>query len=88
MRPPCSPQAEEAFLEVLRLNPKFPGVHLELGKVYISLRRTDDAIRELELALKENAGDADASYFLGGLLAQKAATRRDSVPGTGERGEA
>jgi superkiller protein 3 len=64
------PQAEESFLEVLRLNPKFPGVHLELGKVYISLRRNDDAIRELELMLKENPGDADASYFLGGLLAQ------------------
>ena len=56
---------------MLRLDPKFPGVHLELGKVYISLRRTDDAIRELELALKENPGDADASYFLGGLLAQE-----------------
>src|SRR5260370_35539700 len=64
------PQAEESFFEVLRLNPKFPGVHLELGKVYISLRRTDDAIRELELLLKENPADADASYFLGGGLAQ------------------
>jgi tetratricopeptide (TPR) repeat protein len=64
------PQAEERFLEVLKLDPKFLGVHLELGKVYISLRRTDDAVRELELALKENPGDADASYFLGGLLAQ------------------
>jgi tetratricopeptide (TPR) repeat protein len=64
------PQAEESFSEVLRLDPKFPGVHLELGKVYISLRRTDDAIRELELALQESPGDADASYFLGGLLAQ------------------
>jgi superkiller protein 3 len=65
------PQAEEAFLEVLRLDPSFPGVHLELGKVYISLRRTDDAIRELELALKDNPGDGDASYFLGGLLVQQ-----------------
>lgn len=64
------PQAEESFLAVLRLNPKFPGVHLELGKVYISLRRTGDATRELELALKESPGDLDASYFLGGLLAQ------------------
>jgi superkiller protein 3 len=64
------PQAEENFFEVLRLDPKFPGVHLELGKVYISLRRNDEAMRELELALKENPGDADASYFLGGLLAQ------------------
>ena len=64
------PQAEESFLEVLRLDPKFPGVHLELGKVYISLRRNEEAIRELELVLKENPGDPDASYFLGGLLAQ------------------
>jgi tetratricopeptide (TPR) repeat protein len=66
------PEAEESFLHVLRLDPRSPGVHLELGKVYISRRRTDDAIRELELALKENSGDADASYFLGGLLVQEA----------------
>ena len=65
------PQAEESFLEVLRLDPRFPGVRLELGKVYISLRRTDDAIRELQLALKDNPGDGDASYFLGGLLVQE-----------------
>src|SRR4051794_12038389 len=65
------PQAEESFLEALRLDPRFPGVRLELGKVYISLRRTDDAIRELELALKDSPGDADASYFLGGLLVQE-----------------
>jgi tetratricopeptide (TPR) repeat protein len=65
------PQAEESFLEVLRLDPSFPGAHLELGKVYISLRRTDDAIRELELALRDNPGDGDASYFLGGLLVQE-----------------
>lgn len=63
--------AEESFLEVLRLDPRFPGVHLELGKVYISLRRTDEAIRELELVLKENPSDGDASYFLGGLLVQE-----------------
>jgi tetratricopeptide (TPR) repeat protein len=65
------PQAEESFFEVLRLDPKFPGVHLELGKVYISLRRTDEAIRELELVLTQVPGDADASYFLGGLLVQE-----------------
>jgi tetratricopeptide (TPR) repeat protein len=64
--------AEESFLEALRLDPKFPGVHLELGKVYISQRRTDEAIRELELVLKENPGDADASYFLGGQLVEQA----------------
>jgi tetratricopeptide (TPR) repeat protein len=65
------PQAEESFLEVVRLDPQFPGVHLELGKVYISLRRTDDAIRELRLALAESASAADANYFLGALLVQQ-----------------
>ena len=65
------PQAEESFLEALRLDPRSPGVRLELGKVYISLRRTDDAIRELELALKDSPGNGDASYFLGGLLVQE-----------------
>ena len=64
------PQAEAGFLEVLRLDQKFAGAHLELGKVYISQRRTDDAVRELGLALKENPADEDANYFLGGLLAQ------------------
>jgi tetratricopeptide (TPR) repeat protein len=63
------PQAEESFLDVLRLDPQFPGVHLELGKVYICLRRTDDAMRELQLAVKEDPGDAN--YFLGGLLVQE-----------------
>jgi predicted Zn-dependent protease len=65
------PQAEESFLQVLRLDPGFPGVHLELGKVYISLRRTGEAIRELELVLKEDSSDADANYFLGSLLVQE-----------------
>jgi tetratricopeptide (TPR) repeat protein len=64
-------QAESAFLDVVKLDPNFPGVHLELGKVYISLRRNDEAARELELALKASPGDADASYFLGGLLVQE-----------------
>ena len=64
-------EAEAAFREVLRIDPKFPGVHLELGKVYISLRRNDDAFRELSLALQEQPGDSDASYFLGGLLIQQ-----------------
>ena len=68
-------RAEESFLEVLRLDPQFPGAHLELGKVYISQRRTGDAIRELELVLKKNPDDEDANYFLGSLLVQES---RDS----------
>ena len=67
-------------------HPAFPGVRLELGKVYISLRRTDEAIRELELALKDSPGDGDASYFLGGLLAQEEpAIRKPSRTSSGRR---
>jgi superkiller protein 3 len=62
------PEAEESYLEVLRLEPGFPGMHVELGKVYISERRNDEAIRELELALKENPGNEEAEYYLGSLL--------------------
>ena len=65
------PEAEESFLEVQRLEPNFPGLHLELGKLYISQRRTDDAVKELKLALQENPNNEDASYFLGGLLVQE-----------------
>jgi Flp pilus assembly protein TadD len=62
------PQAEESFLAVLRADAQFPGVHLELGKVYISERRTDDAVEQLREALKESPSDEEANYFLGSLL--------------------
>jgi tetratricopeptide (TPR) repeat protein len=64
-------QAEESFLEVLRLDPRFPGIHLELGKVYISERRTADAIKQLREALNENPSNEEANYFLGGLLVRE-----------------
>jgi len=65
------PQAEESLLDVRQLAPNFAGLHLALGKLYISERRTDDAVRELKLALKDNANDEDANYFLGSLLVQE-----------------
>ena len=64
------PEAEASFRRVLQLDPKYPGAHLELGKVYISLRQNDNAIRELEEVLKADPDDPEASYFLGGLLVQ------------------
>lgn len=64
------PQAEESFLEVFRLDSDFPGVHLELGKVYITEHRADDAIRELQTALKKDPNDQEANYFLGSVLVQ------------------
>lgn len=65
------PQAEESFLAVEKQEPKYPGLHLALGKLYISERRTEDAVRELKAALAENANDEDANYFLGSLLVRE-----------------
>jgi tetratricopeptide (TPR) repeat protein len=64
-------QSEESFLQVLRLDPQFPGVHLELGKVYISERRTTDAIEQLKVALGEDTSKEEANYFLGSLLVRE-----------------
>lgn len=64
-------RAEESFLAVEKVDPGFPGLHLELGKVYISQRRTADAIRELQQALKDQSGSEDPNYYLGSLLVQE-----------------
>jgi tetratricopeptide (TPR) repeat protein len=65
------PQAEQSFLETLRLDPQFPGIHRELGKVFISERRNDEAILELKQELSVNQNDDDANYFLGSLLVRQ-----------------
>lgn len=65
------PQAEQSFLKVQQLNSEFPGLHLALGKLYISERRTGDAIRELKQVLKQNPNNEEASYFLGSLLVRQ-----------------
>ena len=63
--------AEESFLEALRLDPHFPGIHLELGKVYIGQYRAADAARELKTALQEDPDSQDGNYYLGSLLVQQ-----------------
>jgi len=73
---------------VLRLDPGFPGVHLELGKVYISLRRTGDAIRELELALKANPATGMRAISWAVCWFRTAATRRESPTSNGRQDEA
>jgi len=60
----------ESYQDVLKADPTFPGAHRELGKVYISLRRNEEAEQELRLAVQQDSQDANATYFLGGLLVQ------------------
>jgi tetratricopeptide (TPR) repeat protein len=63
-------EAEGVFKDVVAADAAFPGVHRELGKVYISLRRNDQAQEELRLALQQDPKDESAGYFLGALLVQ------------------
>src|SRR2546429_7364905 len=52
---------------------------LELGKVYISLRRREEAEKELRAALDQDGEDTSAIYFLGALYVQNGEYRK-SVP--------
>lgn len=63
-------RAEESYLAARKLQPDLPGLHLELGKLYISQRRTDGAVRELTEVIRQNPSDGEANYFLGALLIQ------------------
>ncbi len=67
--------AAEYFRQSLKDDPESRNVHRELGKTLISLRDNDNAESELRQA---GMDDAEALYFLGGLLAQ--AGRRDAIP--------
>jgi protein O-GlcNAc transferase len=61
------PEAAAFFRKAVEADPAFEDAHRELGKTLISLREDADAEAELR---KCPAGDAEALYFLGGLLAQ------------------
>lgn len=58
-------EAASHFQKALELG--FAPAHLELGKTYVSLRRSAEAEQELRQALP----DPEAHHFLGGLLVQE-----------------
>jgi tetratricopeptide (TPR) repeat protein len=60
-------EAADSFRKAASEDPALPGVHRELGKALISLH--DDAAAEKELRAAA-AEDAEAIYYLGGLLSQ------------------
>ncbi len=72
-------EAAEGFRRAIQLDDRLPGVHREFGKVLVSQRNTDQALRELKIALAQNAQDAEAVYFTGALLAQ-AGRSREAAP--------
>lgn len=62
---------EEALESFLAVKGSLPGLALELGKVYISLRDAEKAGAKLREAVRETPLDAEANYFLGALLVQQ-----------------
>jgi len=60
-------EAVKSLEEASRLEPDIPGVWRELGKAYVSLRKSDEARQALAKALQQSPGDDEASYFLGAL---------------------
>jgi tetratricopeptide (TPR) repeat protein len=60
-------EAAGFFRQALLADPHLDGAHRELGKTLISLRDDENAAKELRLADPE---DAEALYFLGGVLSQ------------------
>ncbi len=68
-------QAAQYFRQTLKDDPESGDAHRELGKTLISLRDNDNAEREL---LQAGSDDAEAVYFLGGLVAQSG--RKEAIP--------
>ncbi|MCU1326952.1 MAG: hypothetical protein JWN34_2322 [Bryobacterales bacterium] len=60
--------AADYFRKALQADPRLSDAHRELGKTLVSLRDNPAAVKELRLA---DPGDAEALYFLGGVLAQE-----------------
>ena len=59
--------AEDALqvLELARkLNPKMPGIDLDLGRIYLLEEQNDQAAERFREACRQNPGDAKAHYFL------------------------
>lgn len=62
--------AVQDFEQALRLDASLEGVHRELGKALVSLRRNDEAAAHFRTALDRNPRDTEARYFLGAVLQQ------------------
>jgi tetratricopeptide (TPR) repeat protein len=60
-----SQEAERQFKEVIRLNPKDAGAHLNLGVIYANMNRLDEAEQAYKNAISLNPKLVDAHYNLG-----------------------
>lgn len=56
------------YLKAMQIDPHLPNLHYNLGIAFAKLGKFDDAIRELELAIKEKPDDIEARRRLVGVL--------------------
>jgi tetratricopeptide (TPR) repeat protein len=67
------------YEELLRRDPKFPGVHLELGQSHWKLQQLEPAEAELRKALSEDPNHPLANYYLAEILVKKE-RHREALP--------
>lgn len=65
-------EAEELFQKIVRTRPEYAAAHVSLGLLYAETNRKEQAIAELELALKIEPGRQDAAKPLVELLRAQA----------------
>jgi tetratricopeptide (TPR) repeat protein len=69
------PQAENEFLEAIKLRPDIPKIHLELGLVYAGSSQWSKAEDAFRAETKLQPGNAEAAYRLGNALLQQGKVR-------------
>ena len=67
------------FKEVLRKDPKFPGLHFALGQAYWRKNDMQNAQEQLRLALQEEPNHALAAYYLADILTNQK-NYREAIP--------
>lgn len=64
-------EAVDGYRRVAKTNPNFPGIHFALGETYWRMAKSDEAMQELKLALREDPSDALANYYVADLLVKE-----------------
>ncbi len=74
------PEAIEALHEAETLDPKTPRLHDELGYYHFLKSDFDNALKEFDLALAQDPGDATAYYYKASIPYRKNGYNRETLP--------
>jgi tetratricopeptide (TPR) repeat protein len=81
-----SAKAAELFQQVVKAQPDFPPGHAHLGLLYLQLNRTQDALPELQEALRLDPGRTDVASALAHMLQDQANAASNSGDWNGALG--